>query len=620
MAANVRRLLLGDPIPTAHEVQHRLSKVQALAVFSSDALSSVAYATEEILLVLVLAGTGALQLSLPIAVAIAALLAIVGSSYYQTIHGYPSGGGAYIVAYDNLGRWPGLTAAAALLIDYVLTVAVSITAGVAAITSAIPSLYPCRVELCLLAIAFIVWANLRGVRESGTLFAIPTYGFVIVCLGLIVTGLVRLTTGSLVPASSGAVVAPEVAVQSLTLFLVLRAFAAGCTALTGIEAISNGIRAFRAPEAENAGKTLVTMVVLLATMFLGITFLTRLVGIAPVEHETVISQVGRQVFGTGPLYLVLQAGTAAILILAANTSFAGFPRLSSMLARDRYLPRQLANLGDRLVFNNGILGLALLAAGLVVLFGGQTHRLIPLYAVGVFLAFTLSQSGMVRHWYRERGQGWRAKAAVNGMGAMATGVVLVVIVVSKLVHGAWVVILLVPICVWLFHAIGRYYATVAAQLSLDGLQPEEWGDLASSRRHKVVVPVSGIHRGTLPAMRFARSLSKDVTAVMVDVEPEVTAGVREKWVTWGYDIPLLVLESPYRSTIGPLLDYLADLDRREPDRGLAVVVLPEFVTATRWHSLLHNQSAQLIKRLLIYQRGYTAKNRVIIDVPYHLHR
>ena len=620
MAASVRRLLLGDPIPTAHEVQHRLSKVQALAVFSSDALSSVAYATEEILLVLVLAGTGALQLSLPIAVAIAALLAIVGSSYYQTIHGYPSGGGAYIVAYDNLGRWPGLTAAAALLIDYVLTVAVSITAGVAAITSAIPSLYPCRVELCLLAIAFIAWANLRGVRESGTLFAIPTYGFVIVCLGLIVTGLVRLTTGSLVPASSGAVVAPEVAVQSLTLFLVLRAFASGCTALTGIEAISNGIRAFRAPEAANAGKTLVAMVVLLAPMFLGITFLTRLVGIAPVEHETVISQVGRQVFGTGPLYLVLQAGTAAILILAANTSFAGFPRLSSILARDRYLPRQLANLGDRLVFNNGILGLALLAAGLVVLFGGQTHRLIPLYAVGVFLAFTLSQSGMVRHWYRERGQGWRAKAAVNGMGAMATGVVLVVIVVSKFVHGAWVVILLVPICVWLFHAIGRYYAAVAAQLSLDGLQPEEWGDLASSRRHKVVVPVSGIHRGTLPAMRFARSLSKDVTAVMVDVEPEVTTVVREKWVTWGYDIPLLVLESPYRSTIGPLLDYLADLDRREPDRGLAVVVLPEFVTATRWHSILHNQTAQLIKRVLIYQRGYTAKNRVIIDVPFHLHR
>jgi len=620
MAAAVRRFLIGDPIPTAHELYHRLSKVQALAVFSSDALSSVAYATEEILLVLVLAGTGALQLSLPIALAIAALLAIVGSSYYQTIHGYPSGGGAYIVAYDNLGKAPGLIAAAALLIDYTLTVAVSITAGVAAVTSAVPSLYAFRVELCLVAIAFVAWANLRGVRESGTLFAVPTYGFVLIFLALIATGTIRVLTGSLAPALSPEMRPPMAGVQSLAWFLVLRAFASGCTALTGIEAISNGIRAFEKPEADNAGRTLIAMVVLLATMFLGITFLSRLLGVAPLEHETIISQVGRQVFGTGPLYLALQAGTAAILILAANTSFADFPRLSSILARDRYLPRQMANLGDRLVFNNGIIGLGLLASALVVFFGGQTHRLIPLYAVGVFLAFTLSQSGMVRHWYRQRGQGWRVKAGVNGMGAVATGVVLVVIVASKLIHGAWIVIFLLPICVLFFHAIKSHYAAVADQLSLEGLSPEEWGDLASRRRHKVVVPVSGIHRGTLPALRFARSLSKDVTAVMVDVEPEVTAGVRDKWLAWGQDIPLVVLESPYRSTIGPLLDYLADLDRREPDRGLAVVVLPEFVTATRWHSLLHNQTAQLVKKILVYQRGHTAKDRVIIDVPYHLRR
>jgi hypothetical protein len=326
------------------------------------------------------------------------------------------------------------------------------------------------------------------------------------------------------------------------------------------------------------------------------------------------------VFGPGPLYLALQAGTAAILILAANTSFADFPRLSSILARDRYLPRQLANLGDRLVFNNGILGLALLSAALVILFGGQTHRLIPLYAVGVFLAFTLSQSGMVRHWLRLGGQGWKVKAAVNGMGAVATGVVLVVIVGSKLVHGAWIVILLVPICVLFFRGIRRHYAAVAQQLSLEGLRPDKWVGLASRRRHKVVVPVSGIHRGTLPALRFARSLSKDVTAVMVDVEPEVTAAVREKWSAWGHDVTLEVLDSPYRSTLGPLLDYLAESDQREAERGLAVVVLPEFVTATRWHSLLHNQTAELLKRALIYQRGHTAKDRVIIDVPYHLHR
>lgn len=620
MAANVRRLLLGDPLPTAHEVYHRLTKVQALAVFSSDALSSVAYATEEILLVLVLAGTGALRLSLPIALGIAALLAMVGSSYYQTIHGYPSGGGAYIVAYDNLGVWPGLVAAAALLIDYVLTVAVSITAGVAAITSAIPSLYACRVELCLVAIALIAWANLRGVRESGTLFAIPTYGFVFLFLALIATGLLRVVTGSLAPSGTQATMVPQVGVQSLTLFLVLRAFASGCTALTGIEAISNGIRAFQKPEAENAGKTLIAMVALLATMFLGITFLTRLLGVAPLEHETIVSQVGRQVFGAGPLYLALQAGTAAILILAANTSFADFPRLSSILARDRFLPRQLANLGDRLVFNNGILGLALLASGLVILFGGQTHRLIPLYAVGVFLAFTLSQSGMVRHWYRERGQGWKVKAAVNGMGAVATGVVLVVILGSKLIHGAWIVVLLVPLCVLFFRGIRSHYAAVAEQLSLEGLRPEKWVGLASRRRHKVVVPVSGMHRGTLPALRFARSLSKDVTAVMVDVEPEVTAAVREKWSLWAHDVTLVVLDSPYRSTLGPLLDYLAKSDQRDPERGLVVVVLPEFVTATRWHSLLHNQTAQLLKGVLVYQRGQTARDRVIIDVPYHLHR
>jgi amino acid transporter len=620
VSVSIRRLLLGDPLPTAHEVHHRLTKVQALAVFSSDALSSVAYATEEILLVLVLAGTGALQLSLPIAIAIASLLAVVGSSYYQTIHGYPSGGGAYIVAYDNLGEWPGLVAAAALLIDYVLTVAVSTTAGVAAITSAIPALYGCRVELCLLAIAFIAWANLRGVRESGTIFAIPTYGFVFIFLILIAFGFVRVLTGHLAPVSTPTAMIPEAGIQSLGLFLVLRAFASGCTALTGIEAISNGIRAFRQPEAENAGKTLIAMVALLATMFLGITFLTRLLGVAPLAQETIVSQVGRRVFGPGPLYLALQAGTAAILILAANTSFADFPRLSSILARDRYLPRQLANLGDRLVFNNGILGLALLSAALVILFGGQTHRLIPLYAVGVFLAFTLSQSGMVRHWLRLGGQGWKVKAAVNGMGAVATGVVLVVIVGSKLVHGAWIVILLVPICVLFFRGIRRHYAAVAQQLSLEGLRPDKWVGLASRRRHKVVVPVSGIHRGTLPALRFARSLSKDVTAVMVDVEPEVTAAVRDKWSTWGHDVPLEVLDSPYRSTLGPLLDYLAESDQREAERGLAVVVLPEFVTATRWHSLLHNQTAELLKRALIYQRGHTAKDRVIIDVPYHLHR
>lgn len=617
MFANVRQFMLGTPLPTEAEVHERLTKVKALAVFSSDALSSVAYATEEILLMLVVAGSAALGVSLPIAVVIVGLLMIVATSYYQTIHGYPSGGGAYIVAYDNLGVWPGLTAGAALLIDYVLTVAVSTTAGVAAITSAFPALLPLRLELCLLVIAFITWANLRGVRESGTLFAIPTYGFVVIFLTLIAFGLVRLTAGTLDPLPE---TVAEGGAQALTLFLVLRAFASGCTALTGVEAISNGIPAFQKPEADNAGKTLIAMAALLAVMFLGISVLARALEVVPVEDQTVVSQIGRQVFGEGPLYLVLQVATALILSLAANTSFADFPRLSAILARDRYLPRQLTSLGDRLVFTNGILSLAILASILVIAFGARTHRLIPLYAVGVFLSFTLSQAGMVRHWRKVGGTGWRWKTVVNGLGAVTTGVVLLVIVATKFIRGAWIVIVLIPTFMWLFQTIQRHYDTVAEQLSLEGLIPERWMGLAWSRRLKVVIPVSGVHRGTLAALRFARSLSKDVTAIVVDVEPQVTARVRERWKIWGQGVSLVVLESPYRSTLGPLLTFLDEADQREPERGLAVVVLPEFVPARWWHQLLHNQTARLIKRALIYRRGQTGKDRVIIDVPYHLQR
>ncbi len=620
MPMSLRRLLFGNPLPTAHEVYHRLTKIQALAVFSSDALSSVAYATEEILLVLVAAGSSALGLSVPIALAIGALLAVVGTSYYQTIHGYPAGGGAYIVAHDNLGAWPGLVAAAALLIDYVLTVAVSVTAGVAAVTSAFPVLLPFRVLLCLSAIGLIAWANLRGVRESGRLFSIPTYGFICIFLTLIVVGLARVIAGDLAAVPSQTSESTAGAGTVLMAFLILRAFASGCTALTGIEAISNGIPAFDKPEADNAGKTLLAMVGLLLTMFLGITVLADVSGVVPIEQQTVVSQVGRLVFGSGPLYLALQAATALILVLAANTSFADFPRLSAILARDKYVPRQLANLGDRLVFHNGIVALALLASALVVVFGGQTHRLIPLYAVGVFLAFTLSQAGMVVHWEKEAGSSWRWKAMVNGLGAVATGVVLFVILAGKLVHGAWIVTLLIPALAWSFHTVRRHYENVAEQLSLDGLSPERWTDLALRRGHKVVVPVSGMHRGTLAALRFARSLSRDVTAVVVDVEPDETSRVRKKWPSWGHDVPLSVLKSPYRSTLGPLLEYLDEVDQQDPERGLSVVVLPEFVTATWWQNLLHNQTAQLIKTALVYRRGHAAKDRVIIDVPYHLRR
>jgi amino acid transporter len=621
MFADIRRFLLGSPLPTAAEATQRLTKIKALAIFSSDALSSVAYATEEILLVLVTAGAVGMTFSLPIALVITGLLVVVGISYYQTIHGYPSGGGAYIVAHDNLGVWPGLTAAAALLIDYVLTVAVSVTAGVAAIISAFPELLPYRVALCLIAIALITWANLRGLKESGTLFAVPTYAFVLITLLLVGTGLVRLMLGTLepIPAPTAPVLANSA--QALTLFLVLRAFASGCAALTGIEAISNGIPAFQKPESDNAGKTLIAMVVLLGAMFLGITTLARATGVVPAETETVVSQIGRHVFGGGPLYFVLQATTSLILILAANTSFAGFPRLSAILARDRYLPRQLTNLGDRLVFTNGIFALAVLASILVIIFGGRTHRLVPLYAVGVFLSFTLSQAGMVRHWRRaaEGKSPWRI--VINGLGAVATGIVLGVLAITKFIHGAWVVILLIPTFVGLLYAISRHYTTLARQLSLDGLKPDKWRGLASRNRHKVVVPISGVHRGVLEALRFARALSKDVTAVTIDVEPQVTERIREKWSIWGQDIRLQVLESPYRSTVQPLLAYLDQVDSRQPAGELAVVVLPEFVPARAWHDYLHNQTARLIKQALLFRgRGLEGKDRVIIDVPYHLQR
>lgn len=619
MAFDLRRVFIGNPLPSARLADERLSKILALAVFSSDALSSVAYATEEILLVLVVAGTAALGLSLPIALTIVLLLAIVATSYYQTVHGYPSGGGAYIVAHENLGVWPGLTAGASLLIDYVLTVAVSVTAGIAAITSAFPALLPYRIPLCLLGIFLVAWANLRGVRESGTLFAIPTYSFLLVVTTMIVVGLVRLATGGLQPVPAAAA-APLGGLQGVTLFLVLRAFSSGCAAMTGIEAISNGVTAFRKPEADNAGKTLLAMALLLAATFLGISVLARATAVVPLEHETVVSQIGRQVFGSGPLYLALQVTTSFILLLAANTSFAGFPRLTAILARDRYLPRQLTNLGDRLVFTNGVVTLAVLASVLVILFGGETHRLIPLYAVGVFLSFTLSQAGMVRHWRRQGSSGWQWKAAINGLGAVATGIVLVVIAAAKFSHGAWIVILLIPAVVWLFHFIKRHYLTLAEQLSLEGRSPQVWTDVATHQRQKVVVPVSGMHRGTLAALHFARSLSTDVTAVTVEVEPEVAAKVHERWAIWGQGVPLVELPSPYRSTLEPLLGFLEEVDEREPQRGLAVVVLPEFVPARWWQDLLHNQTARLLRRALTYQRGGGTKDRVVIAVPYHLQR
>jgi len=607
----IRRLLVGRPLPT-HQLSHeRLNKLQGLAVFSSDALSSSAYATEEILLALVLAGPAALSYAWPISIGITAVLCIVVFSYYQTVYAYPKGGGSYIVARSNLGVWPGLVAAASILIDYVLTVSVSVSAGVAAMTSAAPWLLTYRVTLSLAAVAIIAIINLRGARESGTIFSIPTYLFIFVMLAMFVLGLSRVWGTPPTPPQ----LPPDGLhpLQPLSLLLVLRAFASGSAAMTGVEAVSDGVQAFRPPESRNAGITLVWMALVLGTLFLGITFFVRHFGIVPTEHETVISQLARTIFGSGPAYYLAQAATALILILAANTSFADFPRLSSILARDRFLPHQLTNLGDRLVYANGIILLAVLSGALIYAFDARTHSLIPLYAVGVFLSFTLSQSGMVRKWWVERGRGWARSFSVNLLGAIATTIVLAVVIVAKFIDGAWIVIVLIPTFVWIMRSIWMHYEDVRRELTLSDIQTPP-----SGRPHKVVIPVGGINRGVLPALRYARSLSDDVTAVVVNVDPKDTAEVIDAWGKWGMGIPLKVLDSPYRSVTGTVLQYLDTLEWEVGFDQQLTVVLPEFVPVRWWHFVLHNQTALMLKAALFFRRRAGRWVAVVTDVPYYL--
>ena len=601
----LKRLIVGAPMPLAQARHERLSKTVALAVFSSDAMSSVAYATEEILLILVLAGTAAAHLTVPIALAIAGLLVVVSVSYQQTIHAYPSGGGSYIVARANLGPTAGLVAAGALLIDYVLTVSVSVAAGVAALTSAVPWLLTHRVLLGVVFTAAIAYANLRGVRESGRVFAVPTYLFIVTFSVLVGTGLFRWLTGTL-PAAAAA---PETvaATQTLTWFLVLRAFASGCTALTGVEAISNGVPAFKHPEARNAAITMGWMAAVLGTLFIGVSVLASALGITPLADETVVSQVARRLFGGGLPYYLVQGSTTLILVLAANTSFADFPRLNSLLARDRYAPRQFRTLGDRLVFSNGILILAGLAAALIVVFGGDTHALIPLYAVGVFISFTLSQAGMVRHWLTDGGAGWRWRLGVNGVGALVTGAVTVVIAVTKFTHGAWIVVLLIPLLVVGFRAIYRHYDTVADELSLEHLVEEP------PVNNTVLVLVGDLHMGVVKALRYAQSLSPSPKAVYVELDPSATARLEERWSKGGCGVPLVVLASPYRSMLRPLLDYIGRIRERDAN-SVVTIVIPEFVPRRWWQHLLHNQTALLVKGALLFRRGV-----VVVDVPFHLH-
>ncbi|THI84953.1 MAG: APC family permease [Nitrospira sp. CG24A] len=601
----LKRWLVGDPLKSTQAAHERLSKTLALAIFSSNAISSVAYATEEILLVLVLAGTAAVAWSIPISFAILFLAVVLTISYRQIIYEYPEGGGAYIVARNNLGELPSLIAAGALMIDYVLTVAVSVAAGIAALTSAVPSLFEHREALGLVSIIFIIVMNLRGVRESGKFFAVPTY-FAIGALGVMVAvGCIQALFGQAASVPADA----QTTMEDLTLFLILRAFAAGCSAVTGMEVISNGVKSFRQPEAHNASTTMIYMSLILAALFMGISFMADHYAVLPKADETIVSQLARLTFGTGVFYYAIQIGTMLLLVLAANSAFAGFPHLASILARDGYMPRQMATFGDRLVFSNGIVILGIFACFLLVLFHGDTHALIPLYAVGVFISFTLSQSGMVRRWLTEKGPHWHTKLIVNGAGAVTTGVATVILATTKFIQGAWIVFLLIVILAWMFRSIHSHYKAAADQIALtrDHRPP-------LPRRNVVVIPINGVNQAVIRAVDYARSHPGEIHAVMVDTDPQATARIQIQWAQWGCGINLRALPSPYRSVMKSLLDYIEQILEKEPDIWVTVVI-PEILPAHWWQSILHNQRALLLKTALLF------KDRVIlIDVPFHLKR
>lgn len=634
----LRAWILGHPLRTADAPHQTIGKAVGLTVFASDALSSVAYASQEILVVLSFAGLAAFHLALPISLAIVILLGIVTISYLQTIYAYPGGGGAYIVARDNLGELPAQVAGAALLTDYVLTVAVSVSAGVAQIVSAYPTIYPNRVWLAVVLILLVMVINLRGVRESGAVFAVPTYLFLFFMLLLLGVGFGRLFTASL-----GTVVSPpEVGFLETTgaigLFLILRAFSSGTTALTGVEAISNGITAFKEPSSRNAATTLLIMSTILGSLFLGITFLALQVGAMPSEAETVISQLARTVFaGRGALYLATMMGTTLILIMAANTAFADFPRLSALQAADGFLPRQLTFKGSRLVYSRGIVLLFLIASILVVIFRASVTALIPLYAVGVFLSFTLSQVGMARRWWKigrlkpktttgadqytsstpskkrqklslQYDPAWFPKMVVNGFGATCTFIVMLVFGITKFLAGAWIVLILIPLLVSIFYAIHHHYRDLAQRLSLDryaGSQPIS--------HHKVLLPLSGVHRGSLMALRYAQSISNDVTAVHVSIDKHELRKLKRKWQRWGGGVELEIIESPYRELLPPLVSYIRRQAAQCSPGQVISVVVPEFVPHTWWHHLLHMQSATFLRMALLF-----TPNLVIIEVPYQV--
>jgi amino acid transporter len=619
--SGLKRLLVGESLPTSAHAEERLSNAAALAVLSSDALSSVAYATEEILHILIIAGSGALGYSLPIAASIILLLAIVIISYRQTIKAYPQGGGSYIVARENLGLIPGLVAGASLTIDYILTVTVSISAGTAALTSLVPALLPHTVVLCLVFMFLLMLANLRGVKESGNLFMLPTYAFIVSIIFLIGMGLYNQATGNIAIDQVENLPVKE----SLSAFFILKAFSAGCTALTGVEAISDGVMAFKAPEWKNARTTLTAMGLILGAMFLGVTYVTNLYHVVPHAGQTSVSMLGRQIFANfnlsvpgfgniNPPYAFLQIMTLLILLLAANTAYADFPRLCYFLARDGFMPRQLAILGERLVYSNGIIALTLCSAVLAIVFKGNVSMILPLYAVGVFTSFTLSQWGMVVRWYRQRGSGWVAGAIINILGTIATLIVLTVIVITKFLGGAWLVVITIPLLVYFFLSISRHYQLVAQSLSVQDLAPRGYIPRPKSNRisHPAIVIVGQLNRGTVEALDYARSIADEIVAIHVDIGSTNRDRLIQRWQDLESDIELVIIDSPYRLLIEPILEYISTFEDKHPD-VLSTIIIPAFVTRNWWESLLHNQTTFFLKAALLGK-----KSRVITTVRYYL--
>lgn len=610
----LKRFFIGTPLTTAQAEHERLTKFKALAILSSDAISSVAYATEEILVTLVLAGSTALGLTIPIAAAIVILLAIVALSYRQTIPAYPNGGGSYIVAKDNLGTLAGLVAAASLLIDYVLTVSVSVASGVQNLASLFTGLSPYIVFIDVALIVLITVVNLRGVRESGSVFAIPTYIFIGSALLLIIVGLCKIYVLHIPPAQAH--FAPVTMIsEPLTIILVLKAFASGCSAMTGVEAISNGIPVFKKPEPRNAATTLTWMAIILGTLFIGITWLALSYHIEAnaAGNPTVIAQIAIQVF-SGPLsfmFPIFQLAVLFILTLAANTSYADFPRLSSLLARDNFLPHQFAFRGDRLAFSTGIIFLAVLASVLIIVFKGSTDQLINLYAVGVFMSFTLSQGGMVLHWWRLRKehQGWKHSMIINGLGAFTTLMVTFIVAYSKFFYGAWIVVILIPLLVLMFLGIHHHYKRVERERTTN------IPIIPTQIKHLFLVPIASMDGVSIQSLSYARSITPNVVAVHVAVDDGDAEHVREEWNSWKHNIAhdekteLVLIESPYRSLTRPLLYYIDTLHKLYPEYTLTVL-LPEFVVSHWWENALHNQTALRLKAALLFRPGI-----VVTSVP-----